>query len=167
MEKLHTKMDSVMMSMLDEMTKNGVADEGMSKLVTNYAKLYELRQRDIETERKFDDQHEKMTYDNGRLDLELRVKEEEVKNEQRKLDLDERKLDIEEKKIETDVRLSEAKLKSDRGNTVVLAVMRGIGTGFKIWLSSCLMHYDASGHVIGTILGKKTLDRWATEDEKF
>lgn len=166
-EELQEKLIHVLNEMLDTMTDKGVDDEGTSKLTTNFAKLYELYQKDIDSERKHDENHEKMAYENGRLDMELEAKVQAIKNELKKLELEERRLNLDEKKIETDVAIAQERLKSERANTAVLAVAKGVGMGFKIWLSSCLMHYDASGHVVGTLLGKKTLDRWATADEHF
>lgn len=217
MEKLHEKMENVMMEMLEGIRKNGVDSEATTKLVTNYTKLYELRQKDLDREAKYDDLHEKLAYENGRADLELRVKEESfkaeqrkldleeqrlemeskvkeqaVKNEQKKLELDEKKLDLElrtkedvvkneqrkleleekklildEKKIDTDLVLAEAKMKSERADSVVTAIGRGLNLAFRTWLSSSLMYYDVTGHVVGSFLGKKVLDKWATTEEKF
>lgn len=161
MEELQKKQEEVMLTMLESMAHE--PPETQMKLVNGYARLYGLLQKD----RELDLQEDKQKYDSGRADLEIRVKEEAIKSENKKLELEERRLDLDERKADADIALSTQKLKNERANTAILAVARGVGAGFRFWLSSCLMHYDVSGHVIGTALGKKTLDRWATSEEKF
>lgn len=161
MEELFDKQKKVMLTMLEHMEHE--QPENQMKLVNGYVRLYGLLQKD----RELDLQEDKQKYDSGRADLEIRVKEETIKSENKKLELEERRLDLDERKADADIALSTQKLKNERANTAILAVARGVGAGFRFWLSSCLMHYDVSGHVIGTALGKKTLDRWATSEEKF
>lgn len=167
-EEIYSRTDDVLLKMLKRMeAKEDYSEEEVAKIIDNYVKLYELRQKDLETELKHDENRDKLAYENGRLDMELRAKEFSFETERDKLELEKEKLAFEKQKFETTAELERARAGSDKVVEWAKVGAAGLGLAFRIWLSSCLMHFDATGHVVGSFLGKKTLGAWVDRTEKL
>lgn len=139
----------------------GVTADKATTLVENLAKLYRLRQKDDELEESHDEFKEKLAYDNGRADEELRIKEAGVKNDADKLELESKKLDFDREKFQCELALKEAdqeiekaKLKQGKVGQVIQAATAATGTLFNAWLSQKVMLFEKEG-VVGSFIGKK------------
>lgn len=93
------------------------------------------------------------------------VREAELEHD--KLKLERERFELDKRKFEKALEQDKLNAKNGRLDTVVKAGIAGGALAFRVWLSSCLMHYDGTGKVIGTFLGKQTFGKWIDREEKF
>ena len=153
----------------------GVTADKATTLVDNIAKLYRLGQKDDEIEQKneelklkqeelelkHDEAKERLAYDNGRADLELRAKEHQIATEGEKLELDRARLDFEREKFQCELAVKEeanqiekAKIQQGKIGQCLQAATAATSTLFNAWLSQKVMLFEKEG-VVGSFIGKK------------
>lgn len=85
----------------------------------------------------------------------------------RQAELEHKKLELEREKFMRSLEQDKLNAKNSRIDTIVKAGIAGGALAFRVWLSSCVMHYDAAGKVVGNFLGKQTFGKWIDREEKF
>lgn len=155
----------------------GVTADKATTLVDNMAKLYRLGQKDDEIEQKneelklkheelemkHDVDKEKLAYDNGRADLELRAKEHQIATDSEKLELDRARLDFEREKFQCELAVKEeanqierAKIRQGKVGQCLQAAIAASSTLFNGWLSRTVLTFEKEG-VVGSFTGKRVL----------
>lgn len=138
----------------------GVTADKTTTLVDNMSKLYRLRQKDDDLETKHDEFKDKLAYDNGRADEELRAKEHQAQNEAEKLDLDKARLDFDREKFQCELavkeeanRLEEQKLRQNKVGIILSAAAKVSGVMFDGWVTRSIMKFEQSG-VVSSFIGR-------------
>lgn len=141
----------------------GPTADKATMLVDNLAKLYRLGQKDEELELKHDEERERLAYDNGRADLELRAKEHQIATDSEKLELEKARLDFEREKFQCELAVREeanqiekAKIQQGKLGQCLQAAMAASSTLFNAWLSRKVMLFEKEG-VVGSFIGKKVI----------
>lgn len=138
----------------------GPTADRSTTLIDNLSKLYRLRQKDDDLETKHDEFRDKLAYDNGRADLELRAKEHSIQTEAEKLELERGRLDFDREKFQCELaikeqtnRIEEAKLRQNKVGIILSAAAKVTGVMFDGWVTTSLMKFEQSG-VVSSFIGR-------------
>lgn len=138
----------------------GPTADKTTTLIDNMSKLYRLRQKDDDTEMKHDEFKDKLAYDNGRADLELRAQEHSIRTDAEKLELERVRLDFDREKFQCELavkeganRLEEQKLRQNKVGIVLSAAAKVTGVMFDGWVTRSIMKFEQSG-VVSSFIGR-------------
>ena len=105
-EEIQKAIDQATTQHLDTLIEVGPKAENAQKLINQIRILHSLSQKDEE----IDNAREKWTYENGRSDEELRLREKTLDLEQQKLELEQQKFELEKQKHADDVQVKQQTL---------------------------------------------------------